>query len=163
MGDAASLIKKYKGRGALFDTNLLVLLLVGSINERRIPEFKRTQDYSIADFRTLKRLVQWFGTLSVTPHVLSQVSDLTKLSGREFDMVREQFREFVVSAEECSYSARELVHHPLFARFGLADASVSAACEQNRLVLTADLDLYIALTSRGLDAMNFRHVRALAW
>ena len=114
MLDAAALITKHQGRGVFIDTNLLVLLLVGSVNPSRIPKFKRTQDFSIEDFRVLRELVEWFGKpLVATPHVLSQVSDLTDLSGREAILVREIFRSIVDQIEEQHDNARRLVLHPL--------------------------------------------------
>ena len=164
MGDAASLIEKYRGKGVFVDTNLLVLLLVGLVNPKRICNFKRTENFEIADFYRLQRLIDWFGPpIAATPHVLSQVSDLAKLSGPEFHKARELFKQLVTDIDECTFAAKELVHHELFHQFGLADASVATACEQHRLVLTADVLLYSSLTSRGPDAVNFNHVRALAW
>jgi hypothetical protein len=50
MPDGAALITKHRGKGVFVDTNLLVLLLVGSVNSARIPNFKRTQDFTIDDF-----------------------------------------------------------------------------------------------------------------
>jgi hypothetical protein len=164
MLDAAALITKHQGRGVFIDTNLLVLLLVGFVNPSRIPKFKRTQDFSIADFRVLRKLVEWFGKpLVATPHVLSQVSDLTDLSGREAILVRELFRSIVDEIEEQHDNARRLVLHPLFNRFGLGDASVAEVCARDIVVLTADVQLQIALGSIGLDAINFNHVRPLGW
>jgi hypothetical protein len=55
MLDARALIEKHRSKGVLVDTNLLVLLLVGSINKRRIPEFKRTQSFTIEDFHNASR------------------------------------------------------------------------------------------------------------
>lgn len=164
MLDAAALIAKHKGRGVFIDTNLLVLLLVGLVNPRRIPSFKRTQDYSIDDFRALRKLVEWFGNpLVATPHVLSQVSDLTDLPGKEAILVRELFRSLVEEIQEQYDDASRLVLHPLFERFGLGDASVAQVCARDILVLTADVQLQIALCSMGLDAINFNHVRPLGW
>jgi hypothetical protein len=54
------------------------------------------------------------------------------------------------------------VLHPLFERFGLGDASVAQVCARGIVVLTADVQLQIALGSMGLDAINFNHVRPLA-
>ena len=85
MLDAGALIDKHRSKGVLVDSNLLVLLLVGLVNKRRIPEFKRTQNFAIEDFDTLSELVEWLGPLRTTPHVLSQVSDLTDLYGRELE------------------------------------------------------------------------------
>jgi hypothetical protein len=141
-----------------------VLLLVGLVNPRRIPEFKRTQDFTVEDFRTLKALMDWFGApLVTTPHLLSQVSDLTDLSGPERIAVSHLFRSVVGQVDEKYDSARQLVNHALFDRFGLGDVSVAAIGERNILVLTADVQLQVALGSRGLDAINFNHVRALGW
>jgi hypothetical protein len=47
MLDALALIEKYQAKGVLVDTNLMVLFLVGAVNKRRIPKFRRTQDYTI--------------------------------------------------------------------------------------------------------------------
>jgi hypothetical protein len=56
-----------------------------------------------------------------------------------------------------------LVGHPLFERFGLGDASVAAVCERSVVVLTADVQLHVALGCLGSDAINFNHVRAIGW
>jgi hypothetical protein len=42
MLDSLALIEKHRAKGVLVDTNLLVLFLVGLVNKRRVPEFKRT-------------------------------------------------------------------------------------------------------------------------
>jgi hypothetical protein len=164
MLDAAALITKQQGKGVFVDANLLVLLLIGIVNPNRIPNFKRTQDFTIEDFRILRRLVEWFGEpLVATPHVLSQVSDLTDLAGREGISVRKLLKSTVEVIDERYDEARSLVAHPLFNRFGLGDASVAAVCERNIVVLTADVQLQIALASLRLDAINFNHVRSLGW
>src|SRR5258708_31686382 len=95
MLDAAALIETHKAKGVLVDANLLVLLLVGRVNERRILEFKRTQNYTLEDFRLLEGLVKWFGKLIATPHVLGQVSDLTDLPGKELAKIRNLFKTVV--------------------------------------------------------------------
>ncbi len=88
MLDTAGLVEKHRARGVVIDANLLVLYLVGTVNRRRILNFKRTASFSIEDYDSLLRLIVWFGTVVVTPHVLSQVSDLTDLSGHELVEVR---------------------------------------------------------------------------
>jgi hypothetical protein len=40
MLDAQALIEKRRSKGVLVDTNLIVLLLVGSVNKRHIGTFK---------------------------------------------------------------------------------------------------------------------------
>jgi hypothetical protein len=164
MLDALALIEKHRGKGVFVDANLLVLLLVGRVNPQRIRNFKRTQDFQLEDFYTLSRLVDWFGApLVATPHVLSQVSDLTDLSGSELVVIRELFKVTVETVKEEHDTARQLVQHPLFGRFGLGDASIASVCGRNVVVLTADVQLQVALAVFGLDAVNFNHVRQMGW
>src|ERR1700691_6200743 len=109
MLDAVALIEKHRGKGVFVDTNLFVLLLVGSFNKKRILDFKRTQDFTVDDFHTLSALVAWFGTpLVTTPHILSQVSDLTALSGRGGAAIRQLLKSVIGEAEETYDTARYL-------------------------------------------------------
>jgi hypothetical protein len=163
MLDALGLIRRHQAKGVLVDTNLLVLYLVGSVNRRRVTDFKRTAAFSIEDFDLLGRLIAWFGKLMVTPHVLSQVSDLTKLQGKELAQLRSLFKELVETMEETFDESRILVTHPVFARLGLADAAIAKVCSRGILVLTTDVELYLSLQALGADAVNFNHVRALDW
>lgn len=163
MLDAEALIEKYRGKGALVDTNLLVLLLVGAVNRQRIPKFKRTQSFSIEDFDLLLRLIDCFGKLIATPHVLSQASDLADLDGKELNLVRETFKLIVDQNDEVFDESRVLVADPIFTRFGLADAAVAKVNSRGILVVTADVQLHLALQHRGWDALNFNHLRPLGW
>ena len=164
MPDARLVIEKHLGKGVFVDTNLLVLLLVGLVNPKRIQNFKRTQDFTLDDFHLLLKLLDLFGApLITTPHVLSQVSDLTDLSGKERALVRALFKSTIKEIDEQYDPASVLVQNPTFERFGLGDASIAAVCKRNVLVLTADLQLQVALELLGLDALNFNHVRALQW
>ena len=70
MLDAGGLLEKHRGQGVLIDTNLLVLLLVGMVSRKRIATWKRTSGFNSDDYDLLVRLVQWFGKLIATPHVL---------------------------------------------------------------------------------------------
>jgi rRNA-processing protein FCF1 len=163
MLDAAALIEKHRAKGVLVDTNLLVLFLVGRVNRRRILNFKRTGDFVIEDYDLLVRLIAWFGKLIATPHVLSQVSDLTDLTGNELTAIRELFKVLVEKVEESYDTSRLLVGDPAFKRLGLTDAAIATVCSRGVLVLTADAELHVALQERGIDALNFNHIRSLGW
>ena len=163
MLDAAALIEKHRAKGVLVDTNLLVLFLVGRVNRRRILNFKRTGDFTIEDYDLLARLIAWFGKLIATPHVLSQVSDLTDLTGNELTAIRELFKVLVEKVEESYDTSRLLVGDPAFKRLGLTDATIATVCSRGVLVLTADAELHVALQERAIDALNFNHIRPLGW
>ena len=163
MLDALGLIEKHRAKGVLVDTNLLVLYLVGTVNRRRVLNFKRTGDFATEDYDLLVRLIDWFGKLIATPHVLSQVSDLTDLTGNELAEVRALFKLLVEQIEERYDGSRSLVGDPAFERFGLTHAAVATVCSRGILVLTTDSRLQLALQERDIDSLNFNHVRPLAW
>jgi hypothetical protein len=163
MLDAAGLIEEHRARGVIVDTNLLVLYLVGTVNRQRILNFKRTAEFTLEDYDLLVHLIGWFGKLIATPHVLSQVSDLTDLSGDELIAVRRSFRLLVETIEERFDASRVIVGNPVFDRLGLTDAAVATVSARGILVLTTDLQLQLALQDRDIDVLNFNHVRALEW
>lgn len=163
MLDAAALIEKHRAKGVLVDTNLLVLFLVGAVNRKRILNFKRTGGFTIKDYDLLVSLIAWFGKLVATPHVLSQVSDLTDLTGQELTKIRELFKILVENIEESYDTSRLLVGDPAFKRLGLTDAAIATVCSRGILVLTGDAQLHAALQARAIDALNFNHIRPLGW
>jgi hypothetical protein len=163
MADFATLIAKHASKGVLLDANLLVLHLVGRTNRARIERFKRTQAYTVEDFDLLERLLRQFAKLFTTPHVLTEASNLSDLHGKELLQVRSVFRETVEHADEFCEPSAQVVADPSFARLGLTDSAIASIARRDLLVLTADLDLQLMLDERGLDVINFNHIRPLNW
>ena len=60
--------------GLLIDTNLLVLYTVGTVNQSRIENFKRTSQYSEQDYGLLLRVIQKITPLYTVAHVMAEVS-----------------------------------------------------------------------------------------
>ena len=71
------LAKKIRQNGILIDTNLLILLLVGSYNEDMILSFKRTKNYTVEDYRYLKLFIAGFEKHFYTPNILTEITNLT--------------------------------------------------------------------------------------
>ena|SRR5579862_5297826 len=161
MSSLRELVDKHRANGLLIDTNLLVLCLVGRTNKRRIEVFKRTRSYTVQDYELLEELIGHFKRLVTTPEVLTETSNLADLSGTEMTVLRSFFRNYVETADETSHSAKLVVTDSAFGRLGFADAAVALASESPMLVLTDDLELSVALTQRGVDTINFNHLRNL--
>jgi hypothetical protein len=158
MNEIKALIDKHRVNGLLIDTNLLVLCLVGRTNKRRIENFKRTRSYSVQDYELLEDLIAQFRRIVTTPHILTETSNLTDLSGTEMKLLRGVFRDYVVAADESMHDGRGVVADADFARLGFADVAIALVSEA-LLVLTDDLALWLTLTKRGIDAINFNHLR----
>jgi hypothetical protein len=161
MVDPVTLIKKHRGRGVLLDANLLIVLLVGTVNRFRIAKFNRTSQYSPEDFDLLVQLVYkgFGGNIIVTPHVLSQASDLAALPGEEFLASRSVFQALVIKSQEIYDLSKDLVANPVFTMLGLADAAVAAVCSRGTLIMTDDRALHGALEKRGSDSLYFPDLR----
>jgi len=157
------LLEKHRANGLLIDTNILVVLLVGRTNRQRIPQCKRTQSYTVAEYELLERLVGQFTIVITTPHLLTEVSNLDPLNGRERVTFQNVYREWVDSAKEFYDESRSLVVETVFDRLGLADAAITFVARKGMLVLTDDAPLYGMLSARGIDAINFNHIRTLVW
>ena len=70
-----------RARGVLIDTNLLVLLVVGSVNRDRIPRFKRTSEYTPVDWDLLTGILEQIPRRYSIAHILAEVSTLKDLKG----------------------------------------------------------------------------------
>ena len=155
------LAKKFRQKGILIDTNLLILLLVGSYNEDMISSFKRTTNYTVEDYRYLKVFLTGFEKHFYTPNILTEITNLTDSINSEPNFFFFQHMKYVLSAfKEESVSSDEIMQLKSFLKFGLTDA-LNCKLSDKYLVLTDDLRLYSYLANQGLPAINFNHIRDL--
>lgn len=161
-----ALVSRHKNSGLFLDTNVLLLLLVGSAAPEQISKSKRTAHYSEGDFDLLVQFVAQFAQIFVTPNVLTEVSNFTPSFSEPLrTLYRQKFASWVDTLSEQYVPSKELVHTEAFARVGLADsASISCSARNDSLVLTDDLGLAHALRENGRDVVNFTHLRSWpAW
>ncbi|NBC16917.1 MAG: hypothetical protein GVY18_06315 [Bacteroidetes bacterium] len=156
------LLTQYRGKGLLLDTNVLLLLLVGGYDAHLISRFKRTSMFGKADFDLLVTVVDYFDTLVTTPHILTEVSNL---SGQLPEHVRPSVFALLTSLIdaflEVHRPAGQLAQRPLFADLGLTDVGIMAVAPNRYLVLTEDFRLDGYLRSQDADVLNFNHLRTL--
>jgi len=144
----------------LLDSNLFLLLAIGSYGICLIHTFKRVSGYSVADYRVLEHFASGFRDIAVTPHVLTEVSNLANslqphVKLRWFD----HFARKIAEIEERHIPAEELAVLSEFRVFGLTDAALSHLAN-TLVVATADERLRDHLQRRGLQAVGFDEIRA---
>lgn len=150
---------KFRQKGILIDTNLLVLLLVGSYDENMVLSSKRTTNYTVEDYRNLKTFLTKFGRHYYTPNILTEITNLTDSINSEPNFSFFLHVKYVLNNfKEDSVSSDEIMQLKSFLKFGLTDA-VNCKLSDKYLVLTDDLRLYSYLASQGLPAINFNHIR----
>jgi hypothetical protein len=151
-------------RRLLVDTNILLLYIVGSLGLDRIARHKRTDAFTTEDYKLLVGLLPEFGGIAVTPNVLTEVSNLL---GQTDDRTRTALWALLGtlarSSEELYVPSLEVVETLEFLRLGLADASILSLPSEELTVLTDDIHLYLALQRRGVEVINFNHLRERTW
>ncbi|MDY7005349.1 MAG: hypothetical protein SWX82_15810 [Cyanobacteriota bacterium] len=69
------LFGKYKQKGVIVDTNILLLFFVGSVNKKRISKFNRTEQLLPEDYDVLVEIISYFSKIVVTPNIITEVSN----------------------------------------------------------------------------------------
>ena len=158
------LLFRYKNKGILIDTNLLLVYFVGSYDPTRIQKFKRTQAFTVEDFYTLSAVVAFFDKVVTTPNILTEVNSLSNQLPEDIRSLyySEIFRHIADLEEQYITSIRisSLEH---FKKFGLTDSGIIDLVRDKYLVLTDDLKLASYLQNVGIDAINFNNIRILNW
>jgi hypothetical protein len=162
MGYIETLISRYRHKGLLIDTNLLLLYFVGKLDAERIPRFKRTMAFTIEEFILLAKFFNMFDKVITTPNVLTEVSNL--LGGLPEQLHSAFFNDFATRLphlEEHYTSSATISASAHFSRFGLTDCGIVELVKDNYLVLTDDLPLAGYLENRNIDVINFNHLRSI--
>jgi hypothetical protein len=155
------LIDRFKARGILIDANLALLYLVGGYDLRLIGDgrFNKLAKYVVEDFHVLCRLKQLFSKAVTTPHVLTEVSNLTSdLPEQTKAACFKKFYETFVEIEELPSQSMEAAQRREFPFLGLTDSALAIVSDQY-LIVTDDARLVKKLNESGLEALNFNHLR----
>jgi hypothetical protein len=158
----APLLQKYRGKGILVDTNLLLLLLVGSIDTRLLERFKPTANHGFtsSDYELLCWMMGQFRKILTTPHVLSEVSNLSfQPKGAPGKLLLNEIIALSQRADEHYEASRKLAVKDEFREFGLTDTAMANLPSNQYLVLTVDFPLSGWLEKQGVDVVNFTRLR----
>ena len=146
----------------LLDSNLLVLFIAGMSSREYIGRHRRLRDYSEEDFDLLVEFIRPMSALVVTPNILTETSNLLSgIAEPARSHIADTFRQIVGSMDERFVQSTRAVEQREFPRLWLTDAAVLTELANSHVLLTADLDLYLAASQRRYSAVNFNHLRQL--
>jgi hypothetical protein len=77
MMDPAKQLHAFRTRGVLIDSNLLLLLFLGTYDRRQIATNDRLSKYSEDDYDLLIQVLRPFTRIITTPNILTEVSNLS--------------------------------------------------------------------------------------
>ena len=70
------LLNKYRNKGIVIDSNLLVLYIIGCYNSNLIKDFSKTKQFTIEELYFLNRIINIFPFNVTTPNILTEVNCL---------------------------------------------------------------------------------------
>ena len=144
----------------LIDTNLLVLFVVGRTDRQLISKHRRLREFSADDYDRLIGVLRPVAQLVVTPNTLTETSNLLR---QHNDPERSRFldvlRYVIEKSHEITVASVKAAGNSGFRRLGLTDAAILDIASAETPVLTVDLDLFHAATTKDPHAaFNFRHL-----
>ena len=149
--------------GLFIDTNLLVLLTVGSVGRDLIEKHRRLREYTAEDYDLLLNLLGNFDRVFVTPNTLTETSNLINQHGEpERSSFFDRLRYIIHESEEIVVASAEVSENTSFSRLGLTDAALLEMVTDETPLLTVDSKLYdAALRKTDGAAVNFWHYRGM--
>lgn len=155
-----NLFSKYKNKGLLIDTNLLLVYFVGSYDTTLLAKFKRTLAFTEEDFQKLQRLFILFSKVVTTPNVLTEVNSLSNQLPEDIKLKYYlKMREQIVKLNEHFMESQKICELDYFIKFGLTDSGIIELVKDKYLVLTDDFRLANYLEKVKIDVINFNHLR----
>ncbi len=162
--ELSKLLVRHRQSGVAIDSNLLLLLWIGSFDRSLILRFKRTQKYTESDFDLLVSLVTRVRVLVTTPNVLTEVGNLAgQLPEQMAEEFRAEIRHVIERMSEQHFPCKLVAAENCFVSLGLTDSTLTMLAQKKILILTDDLPLYAELSSARMPVINFNHVRSAAY
>ena len=143
---------------AFIDANLLVLLVVGSVDRRQVGAHRRARRFTPEDYDRLLKVIGALERVLVTPNTLTEASNL--LASRSDSRFLDRLRLVIEGSEEVVVASAEAARNAAFPRLGLTDAALLEAVSEERPLITTDLDLYRAASLKEANAaFNFTYTQ----
>src|SRR5689334_20181583 len=130
----------------VIDTNVLLLLLVGSVDVEYLTVHKRTARYDAQAYSVASQFVSRFRCILTTPHILAETGNQLSggLHGSIAREIRQKFARLCSTVDERHFPAHTLVRQEVVNRLGLTDSGIVRLARREWMVLTDDLPLCIA-------------------
>ncbi len=158
---AEVLIEKFRRRGLVFDSNLLLLYLVGLHDRSLIGDgkYNNLSKYTSEDFNILVRFRGLFSRAVTTPHVLTELSNLANDFPQAIKIkCFASFQKTFAQLNEISVSSLQASRRLEFNFLGLTDC-VLAELTPDFLMVSDDARLVNKLGLSGPQCLNFNHLR----
>jgi short subunit dehydrogenase-like uncharacterized protein len=146
---------------ALIDTNLALLLIIGTTNREYIKTHKRTKQFTDQDYDLLISSLTGFDSIWITSHCLAEVSNLLKQTYKtQAEELLSSMSIIVGKFKESSFSKNNIFSSTNYLRLGVADTGFVQKSKRVNCSFTVDFDLYQTVSTLGRKVINLNHLRA---
>jgi len=164
MSYAVMMIEKYKSRGLLLDSNLLLLYLVGVVDPTLVGtgQYNKLSSFTVQQITILRQLISTFTRVVTTAHILTEVSNLVNAmhdTGKR--RIFNAFAETLQVISEQEISSYQVAHRQEFQYLGLTD-SVLAELADKFLIVSNDARMVDMLRQTGIEALKWVEVLGLS-
>ena len=150
----------------VIDTNLMVLLIVGSASRSYISRHKRLDGYTADDFDMLGLIIAEFSEIILLPHILAEVSNIIRQTGGQMDYptrteIHGKLRTLIMTCAELPIPSMNGARREECDRLGLTDAMILHFCTMHMngiapTLLTVDSDLADSAYSLGYGVIDYK-------
>lgn len=162
-------IRKYIFRdapeGLIVDTNLLILFLIGKYDIDLVENCRLTSKYHKDDYELLCRIMQLFKKLIITPHIVAEISNLSKneLKDQKLAAYVSVFINFLntPSLEEKYVGIEKFfgVEIKLISYFGFTDMAIYELSKDSKLPFITDDDRFYQFSCNKTPCIKFQHIK----
>jgi len=144
------------------DTNLLLLLVVGSASRTYIARHKRLQGYTADDFELVGLIVAEFSELIVLPHILAETSNLARqIEGSARTKIQAALKVLITTTPELPLPSSLGAQREEYGELGLTDALILHFCSMQRsginpTLVTSDHKVANRAHSLGYSVIDYR-------
>lgn len=139
----------------LIDTNALVLLIIGLIDQNLIAKHKRTSLYRKEDFELLLTVIKDFDNLIVLPNIWTEADNLlNSLSGNYKWLYIETPKALEGRSSENYLKSKLGIDSDYFIQVGLTDSLILELGKKCDLLITADSALSDITLANGIKVYD---------
>jgi hypothetical protein len=144
------------------DTNLLVLLVVGSASKDYIAQHKRlATDYTTDDFDLLGLILSEFSDIVLLPHILAETSNFARqIKNPARAQIQNTLRTLIATTAELPLPSVFGAQRDEFDELGLTDAVILHLCNMTvngikPTLITTDTELANSALSLGYSVIDY--------
>lgn len=156
-------IIKYKPKGLIIDTNILILFLIGSYDDNYICSCELTKKYTQKDFELLKKIISFFNAVLITPYVIAELSNLSRKKITECKRIAyfKTVIKFLETTSEENPSLTSLLgcKIKLIEEFGFTDMAIFNLSKNKNIPILTDDGPFFHYSYSKTPTIKFEHIK----